>query len=60
MSESLTYLEQSKLDNQIQMLQRECSESRWALSTRSDYEGEITRLEELKADLAKRMAEDEA
>ena len=53
------YQEQQQLENTVRILQREIEEMRWALSDRNDYEAEITRLTELKADLAKRVAEEE-
>ncbi len=60
MSVPLGYLEQSKLDNRLQVLQRECAELRWALSSRELYEAEAARLAEMKAELEKQAAEDEA
>ena len=59
MSKPLMYQEQQQLENTVRILQREIEEMRWALSDRSVYESEITRLSEIKATLEKRVAEEE-
>lgn len=59
MSAPFGYLEQSKLEDTIQRLQREISHDRWAIADRADYESEILRLTKRREELAARMAEDE-